>query len=148
MSKAPHGVIDQEHLNRKNDYLFRISVKSLIKNGEGKVLVVKESGRTWWDLPGGGMHHAESIKEAIARELREEVGFRGDFSYQVIAVEKPGLLKHANVWQVRVVFAVKPDNMAFETGEDGDELRFINPEELQNSENEAEQKVYEYSLVP
>lgn len=143
----PHGVIDQSHLSRKNDFLFRISVKSLIKNDAGEVLVVKESGRTWWDLPGGGMDHNESIKEAIARELHEEVGFTGDFSYQVIAVEEPGLLKHANVWQMRMVFAVKPDNMRFEAGEDGDALQFIKPEELKDSENDAERKVYEYASI-
>lgn len=147
MNKVPHGVIDQQHLNRKNDYLFRISMKSLMKNDAGEVLVVKESGRTWWDLPGGGMDRNESIKGAIARELHEEVGFTGNFSYQVIAVEEPAFLQHANVWQIRIVFAVKPDNIMFEAGEDGDELRFINPEELKNSENEAEQKAYEYSLV-
>ena len=147
MNQVPYGAIDQSHLNRKNDYLFRISMKSLIKNETGEVLVVKESGRTWWDLPGGGMDHNESIKEAIARELKEEVGFAGDFSYQVIAVEEPGLLKHANVWQIRMVFAVKPDNMTFVAGEDSDELRFINPEELKDSQNDAEQKVYEYSNI-
>lgn len=64
-------------------------MRSLMKNDAGEVLVVKESGRTWWDLPGGGMDRNESIKGAIARELHEEVGFTGNFSYQVIAVEEP-----------------------------------------------------------
>ena len=56
-------------------------------------------------------------------------------------------MKHANVWQIRMVFAVKPENMAFVAGEDGDELRFINPIELKDSDNNAEQKVYEYSRI-
>lgn len=146
-TNPPHGVINQSHLSRKNDFLFRISVKSFIQNDAGEVLVVKESSRTWWDLPGGGMDHDESIKQAIARELREEVGYVGDFSYQVIAVEDPGLLIHSNVLQIRMIFSVKPDNMDFKAGEDGDELRFIKPEQLKDSDNDAERKVYEYSLL-
>ncbi len=145
--KTPHGVIDQQHLNRKKDYLFRISIKCLVKDGNDKVLVVKESGRTWWDLPGGGMDHDESIKDAIARELHEEVSLLGGFTYQVIAVEEPAFLEHANVWQIRMIFAVKPENMTFEAGEDGDDVAFIDSEKLKSSDSLVERKVYEYSKL-
>jgi len=145
--RKAHGVIKQEHLNRKNDYLFRISMKSLVHNDEGHILVVKESGRDWWDLPGGGMDHEESIKDAIARELYEEVRFTGDFTYQVVQVEEPHFLEHSQVWQVRMIFAVKPANMSFELGEDADEIIFINPEDLKGSHDSVEQKVYEYSQL-
>ncbi len=87
--QSAHGVIDQSHLDRKNDYLFRISLKCLIKNEKGEILVVKEAARTWWDLPGGGMDHGEDIKAAIARELHEEVSLEGDFTYNIIDVDDP-----------------------------------------------------------
>lgn len=57
-----------------NDSLYRISLKCLIKNNDGKILVVKESGREFWDLPGGGVEYGEGILSAVARELKEEVG--------------------------------------------------------------------------
>lgn len=95
---TPHGVIDQSHIHRKSDYLFRMSIKCLIKNKDGMVLVVKESGRTWWDLPGGGMDHGETIKEAMARELYEEVSLTGDFNHRLLTIENPTFLAHANVW--------------------------------------------------
>jgi 8-oxo-dGTP diphosphatase len=144
---SAHGVVEHQHLNRKNDYLFRISMKSLVRDNDGNVLVVKESGRTWWDLPGGGMDHEESIKDAIARELFEEVHLTGNFTYQVIAVEEPSFLEHAQVWQVRMIFAVKPESSSFEPGEDADEVLFINPDDLKGSENIAERKVYEYAQL-
>ncbi len=143
----PHGIIDQQHLNRKNDYLFRISIKCLVEDDKGKVLVVKESARTWWDLPGGGMDHNESIKDAIARELHEEVKLKGDFTYRVVMAEEPGFLKYANVWQMRLVFKVTPMVMEFEAGEDASEMTFIDPEELKQSDNSVERKIYEYSLA-
>lgn len=142
---TPHGEIDQSALNRKNDYLYRISIKSLIKNKEGQVLVVKELGRTWWDLPGGGMDHGEDIKSAIARELEEEVNFIGDFKYSVIDVDDPAYLSNANVLQVRLVFEVIPELMPLEAGSDADEIMYIDPSELKNSQNEVERRVYEYS---
>lgn len=147
MSDEANGVIEHTDSNRKTDYLFRISMKSIIRNDEGKVLVVKETGRTWWDLPGGGMDHEESIKDAIARELNEEVSLRGEFTYQVLAVEEPAFLGHSKIWQVRMIFEVNPIDMFFEAGEDGDEIAFINPADLKNSESVTERKVYEYSLL-
>lgn len=145
--KKPHGIIDHTHINRKTDYLFRISMKGLIRDHAGKVLVVKETGRNWWDLPGGGMDHNESIKEGIARELYEEVELTGDFTYRVVATEEPSFLKHANMWQVRLVFEIKPENMDFKPGEHGDEIAFLDPNDLKDSEHSAERKVYEYSLI-
>ncbi len=143
----PHGNIDQSAISRKNDYLFRLSIKALIQNENGEVLVVKETGRSWWDLPGGGMDHEESIKIAIARELKEEVNLSGDFTYKVISVDEPAFLEHANVWQVRLVFLVKPDLMQFSPGEDGDDLTFIKPSTLQDSSRDAERSVYRYSQL-
>lgn len=142
-----NGVINQNHLNRKTDYLFRVSMKALVINEQGEVLVVKETGRDWWDLPGGGMDHDEDIKSALARELMEEVNLEGNFTYRIIAVEDPAFLTLANVWQIRLIFAVIPTNMKFTAGVDGDEVSFMKPEHLQNSNNIAEQKVYEYSLL-
>jgi len=144
---TPHGNIDQSDIERKNDYLFRLSLKALIQNDRGEVLVVKESGRTWWDLPGGGMDHDESIKTAIARELKEEVNLEGDFTYKIISVDEPGFLNHANLWQVRLVFSVKPAIMQFGIGEDADDFIFIDPHTLQNSLSDAERSVYRYAMM-
>lgn len=144
MKKYPHGVIDQSALNRKNDYLYRVSLKGLVRNKKGEVLVVKEAGRTWWDLPGGGMDHNENVHSALAREMHEEVKLSGDFSYRPIFVDEPGFLEHANVWQLRIVFEIIPENFDFSTGEDAYELSFINPDEFKESANSTEQNIYRY----
>ncbi len=52
---------------------YRISVKALIHDDEGKVLVVKE-GDDYWDLPGGGTEHNEGFAVSLRREVEEEVG--------------------------------------------------------------------------
>jgi ADP-ribose pyrophosphatase YjhB (NUDIX family) len=143
----PYGLIDQSAIGRKNDSLYRLSLKALVINANDEVLVVKESGRTWWDLPGGGMDHDESIKEAIARELFEEVNLSGEFIYQVIGMDEPAFLERANVWQVRIIFAVRPTKMVFSEGVDGDEVMFKDPRIFESSDAEVERRIYQYSKM-
>ncbi len=146
-SQTTHGIVDSSRSARRTDYLYRISLKCLIQNEKGEVLVVKEMGRDWWDLPGGGMDHGESIKSAITREMKEEVSLGGDFSYRIIDVDEPALLDAHNFWQLRLIFAVTPDNMAFSPGDDGDEVAFMDPTIFKNSRSNVEQRIYRYSKL-
>ncbi|MCA9341675.1 NUDIX hydrolase [Candidatus Saccharibacteria bacterium] len=140
MTSYAHGVIDHPESNRKTDYLYRISIKGVILNDVGDILLVKESGRNWWDLPGGGMDHGEDIKTALAREMKEEVNLTGDFSYKVVHVDDPTELKDAKVLQVRLIFIIKPEIMEFSPGNDSDEIAFIPLEQIK----EVDMSKYEY----
>ncbi len=145
MQKQPTlGAVQHSGSDRKTDYLYRISIKGLIRNEAGEVLVVKEAGRGWWDLPGGGMHHGEDIKSAIARELEEEVSLSGNFDYKIIAVDEPVYLQPHNFWQVRLIFELRPIDMSFSAGEDADEIAFMNPVSFMNSQSEVERRIYRY----
>jgi 8-oxo-dGTP diphosphatase len=53
----------------------------------GEVLVVKNSYRTHYTLPGGYVHPGESPANAGARELREEVGINCDPESLTLAYE-------------------------------------------------------------
>ena len=44
----------------------------------GEILLLRSSYRTGWSLPGGGIAHGESARDAAIRELREEVGLAVD----------------------------------------------------------------------
>lgn len=142
-----NGAISDLNKPNHKTYLFRVSLKAVILNEKGQVLVVKEDGRDWWDIPGGGIDHGESIKDALARELREEVSLKGNFNYEAILVEDPRYQEKANLYQTRVIFLVTPDNLVFEPGDDGDEVVFINPLEFKDSEITTERKIYEYAQL-
>lgn len=141
------GVVHLEHMGRRTDYLYRISVKGLIRDAVGNVLVVKETGRNSWDLPGGGMDHGEGIKTALARELKEEVNLTGPFDFRIVAIDEPAHLASHDFWQVQLIFAVDPTNMEFSPGDDGDAVQFIDPEQLKNSPIEVERRVYRYATA-
>lgn len=54
---------------------YRISVKALIKDTHGKILLIREAdGR--WELPGGGLEHGEDPRAGLAREVQEEIGLK------------------------------------------------------------------------
>ncbi len=127
------------------DSLYRFSLKCLIRNDKGEILVVKESERSFWDLPGGGMEHGETILAAIARELHEEVGYNGDFTYTVIGLDEPVQLLSRDVMQIRAILEVTPEKYDFSIGDDADAIAFVAPDYFKSSDVEQEQKVYAYA---
>jgi ADP-ribose pyrophosphatase YjhB (NUDIX family) len=141
-----HGTIHHDaYSDRKTDYLYRVSIKCLVRNEKGEILVVKETNRTAWDLPGGGMDHGEDIKTAIAREMKEEVNLQGDFTYKILTVDEPVYLPNHHFWQLRLIFELNPENLTFTPGEDGDEVMFADPVVFKESEHNVERHVYLYS---
>lgn len=138
------GVVPHPDSDRPTDYLYRVSIKCIVFNERDEVLVVRETGRDFWDLPGGGMDHGESLHDAIAREMYEEVGLVGDFSYRIVDVDEPRYLSSHNFYQLRLAFAITPSNPVFEPGEDADEIAFMNPDIFASSDHRVERKICEY----
>lgn len=60
-------------LNDIDDCLYRVATKAIIVHDD-KVLLVKEIPDTWWDFPGGGIDHGETVEDGLVRELQEEIG--------------------------------------------------------------------------
>jgi len=53
---------------------YRVAAKLIIKDENNKVLVLKDLTTDAWEMPGGGVDHGEDIKQAIGREVSEELG--------------------------------------------------------------------------
>ncbi|MGN0416241.1 MAG: NUDIX hydrolase [Agathobacter sp.] len=59
----------------KNDRVFRRpSVRGIIFKDDNKIALVYSKKEKYYKFPGGGIHEDEDKKEALIREVREEVG--------------------------------------------------------------------------
>jgi 8-oxo-dGTP diphosphatase len=53
----------------------RAAAGAVIRDGRGRVLLVRPTYKARWELPGGSLEPDESPLAACERELREEIGF-------------------------------------------------------------------------
>jgi mutator protein MutT len=65
----------------KQPNILYTAVKALIKNDEGKVLILKQSdttisGGNQYHPPGGIVELGESLAECVVREIEEEIGVK------------------------------------------------------------------------
>ncbi|KRF28948.1 NUDIX hydrolase [Phycicoccus sp. Soil802] len=51
------------------------SVVAIVRDDDGRVLMIHKSDNDKWALPGGGHEIGESIAETVVREVKEETGY-------------------------------------------------------------------------
>ena len=49
-----------------------VGVRAACFDGEGRIFLVRHSYIPGWHMPGGGVERYETVREALAKELREE----------------------------------------------------------------------------
>lgn len=58
---------------------YRLNVAAILQSPQGHILICERLGRPGlWQFPQGGVDKGETLAEAIARELEEEVGVTAD----------------------------------------------------------------------
>jgi 8-oxo-dGTP pyrophosphatase MutT (NUDIX family) len=136
---------DDQMSGKYPDAHYRVSTKAIIRNGQGEVLVVKENGSAW-SLPGGGMDHGEDLHAALARELYEETLITAPFTEQFVGTEHL-YLERKETWLLWLVFEINIEApFEFGIGQDADDVAFINPESLKDSDVRSEQLVYKFTV--
>ena len=119
---------------------YRVSIKALIKDKAGKVLVLKENQDTW-SLPGGGLDHGEDPKLGIVRELKEELGIENHYIKGVRSI-KTFYLEPKSAWLLWIVYDVQVDVKDFTLGEGVTDAEYIDVSELEQSKDIFEKMVY------
>ena len=118
---------------------YRVSVKAVIKDNYGRVLLVKEHN-DYRVLPGGGIDHGESVQEALQRELVEEVGS----DIQVKSANNVGVITfytHTHkAWFMWLIFEVTLDNI--NKIKTSNNIEFVDIKTLKNSPYESERNLY------
>lgn len=66
--------IANQQPNASNEQIFHLSVKAIIHNQHGKILLLRRPKARDWDLPGGRINTNEDPLDALIREVKEETG--------------------------------------------------------------------------
>jgi 8-oxo-dGTP diphosphatase len=120
---------------------YRVSVKALIRNEKGEVFVVKEDG-DFWGLPGGGLDHGELPRDAIKREMMEELNV-ATLEVGEIVYSKPIYLDRIDTWMLWVVYEATLNETEFTFGDGVTDAKYISVEELEGLDGIFEKAIVE-----
>lgn len=119
------------HDNGTIDYLYRLGVRAFIQNEKGEILVVDEWNNGSWSLPGGGLDYDESPADCLKRELAEETGYTGTFSFEIAALEDPQWNQYRGAMQANLIYRVTLNNASgLKTNDDNNRIKFASYEEI------------------
>ena len=96
---------------------FTVGSICLIERPDGALLLVRQSYRKGWGVPGGLLKRGETPQDAARREVLEEVGLR------IELVGEPAVVVEPKAQRVDLVFRARPV-----AGEDPAGARPISPE--------------------
>ena len=113
--------------NWHQNCFYRVSLKALIRNEAGDILMVREKGVL--GLPGGGWDYGETVHQALQRELREEIGLTSDFDERIIGTA-PRWLEHKQAWLLWIVYEISYDSLELSIGEHGEEVVWVAEEDI------------------
>ena len=101
-----------------------VSTKAVLHQN-GRVLLVKNA-RAEWDLPGGTLLRGETLKQCLARELKEELGFSVEARRVMDAF-------HHHVYENILVIVYEcpcPEELAVSLSDEHSESRWCNLSDL------------------
>ncbi len=108
----------------------QVAVKAVIKNSDGRYLIVRENDR--WQAVGGRLEKGEKLEDGLRREAREETGITDLQIGKVIHVDewfaKPeGELKHI----VALFFLCTTTSATIVLSDEHQEYTWVTPNELE-----------------
>jgi 8-oxo-dGTP diphosphatase len=110
-----------------------LSANAVLRDGEGRIALVRNTYRDGWSLPGGVVDDNEAPAAACARELAEELGYEDAHIGELLAVQWAARVQGSPVQFISLTFdaGVCPDPAALRAQpEEIAEIRFFPPTEL------------------
>lgn len=104
-------MIEEASIKNQENLPYRQGVHAIVLDNENNILLVQKQsyGDNQWDFPGGGVDEGEEPKNAVLRELEEELGskafeiikespFKDKFEWPEEAQQR-GFDKHGKWWR-------------------------------------------------
>lgn len=114
---------------------YRISVKGIVIDDEGRILLSRENdGR--WDMIGGGLDHQEDPRECLKREVQEETGLEVTYisPSPKYFTTSPRFNTPDTTYCANVIYEMKLKSLDFTASDECQELRFFSKADMEQIE--------------
>lgn len=110
------------------------SVTVVVRDDEGRLLLIHKTDNDLWALPGGGHDIGERIGDTAVREVREETGMEVEVDNIVGLYTDPDHVLAYDDGEVRqqfsICFRAHPVGGSLRTSSESKEVRWVNPADL------------------
>lgn len=110
------------------------SVTAVVRNEQGRVLLIHKTDNDLWALPGGGHDVGESIAQTVVREVEEETGISVVVESIVGLYTDPQHVMAYDDGEVRQQFSIcfhaRPVGGELRTSSESKEVRWVSPADL------------------
>lgn len=114
----------------KNEPCFyRVSVKGIVIDDAGRMLLTREDNGMW-ELLGGGLDHGEDPIDGLIREIREETGLTVTSISDVPAFFVTAKRRDGANYLANVIYQIELADLDFTPSEECQELRFFSLQEM------------------
>lgn len=112
---------------------YRVSVKGVVIDENGRVLLTRQDNNKW-DMLGGGLDYGEDPKDCLRREVYEEAGLTvtniSERPMYFLTVKR----ESRDSYLANIIYQITLENLDFTPSEECQELRFFTPEEMDSIE--------------
>lgn len=110
------------------------SVVAMVRDENGRVLMIQRTDNSRWALPGGGHDVGESITNTVIREVREETGIEAEVIDLSGIYTDPGHVMLYDDGEARqqfsMCFRARPVGGQLRTSDETKEVRWVDPADL------------------
>jgi 8-oxo-dGTP diphosphatase len=110
---------------------YRISVKGIVIDEQGRILLSREdNGR--WEMLGGGLDHGEDPHDGLRREVKEETGLEITYISPTpkYFITSPRRDVPETSYMANVVYQIELKDLDFTPSDECQELRFFSIEDM------------------
>ncbi len=110
------------------------AVSAIVTDDRGALLLIHRTDNKYWSIPGGGIEPGETVRQATAREVKEETGIDIEVIGIVGIFSDPGHVAAYDDGEVRqefsICFTTRILGGEIATSSESSEVRFVAPQEL------------------
>ncbi|MCX4771151.1 MULTISPECIES: NUDIX hydrolase [unclassified Streptomyces] len=110
------------------------SVTAVVRDDDGRILIIHKTDNDLWALPGGGHDIGESIGDTVVREVVEETGITVQIDSIVGLYTNPEHVLAYDDGEVRqqfsICFRAHPTGGTLRTSSESKEVRWVAPADL------------------